>query len=96
MADDPFLYPGADVLRNKKGLRKADRLERFEEQATAVRLVQLESSPIQGGFDLKHLQSVHRHIFQDVYAWAGELRHGTGMMTSARRLWDLSERLLET
>jgi cell filamentation protein len=27
-----------------------------------------------GDFDLAHLQAVHRHLFQDVYDWAGELR----------------------
>ena len=30
--------------------------------------------PIQGKFHLKHLQSVHRYIFQDVYDWAGKIR----------------------
>src|SRR5688500_1394481 len=27
-----------------------------------------------GTFDLKHLRAIHRHLFQDVYDWAGELR----------------------
>ena len=27
-----------------------------------------------GNFDLKHLQDIHRHLFQDVYEWAGEVR----------------------
>ncbi len=27
-----------------------------------------------GDFDLAHLQAIHRHIFQDVYVWAGEIR----------------------
>jgi cell filamentation protein len=27
-----------------------------------------------GAFDLKHLCAIHRHLFQDVYDWAGELR----------------------
>jgi cell filamentation protein len=27
-----------------------------------------------GKFDLKHLRSIHRHLFQDVYEWAGEVR----------------------
>jgi len=25
-------------------------------------------------FDLDHLRAIHRHMFQDVYDWAGELR----------------------
>lgn len=27
-----------------------------------------------GNFDLPHLRSIHRHLFQDIYDWAGELR----------------------
>lgn len=84
MADDPFLYPDSKVLRNRKGFRDAADLERFEAQVAAVRMDQLEGSPINGAFDLKHLQAVHRHIFQDVYPWAGQLRDGTGMMSKTR------------
>jgi cell filamentation protein len=33
------------------------------------------SQPIpRGFFDLVHLRAIHRHLFQDVYDWAGELR----------------------
>jgi len=32
-----------------------------------------EGAPI-GAFDLTHLRAIHRHLFQDVYDWAGELR----------------------
>ena len=41
MADDPFLYPGTEVLRNRKGLRDPIELEQFEAQATALRIAQL-------------------------------------------------------
>src|SRR5688572_832731 len=27
-----------------------------------------------GAFDLKHLRAIHRHLFQDVYDWAGAWR----------------------
>ena len=27
-----------------------------------------------GNFDLKHLKSILRHLFQDIYEWAGEIR----------------------
>jgi cell filamentation protein len=27
-----------------------------------------------GTFDLTHLRAIHRHLFQDIYEWAGELR----------------------
>jgi cell filamentation protein len=28
----------------------------------------------EGNFDLVNLQAIHRHLFQDIYDWAGELR----------------------
>ncbi|MFO0701174.1 MAG: Fic family protein [Nitrospira sp.] len=30
--------------------------------------------PIPGAFDLPHLQAIHRHLFGDLYEWAGQLR----------------------
>lgn len=27
-----------------------------------------------GGFDVAHYRAIHRHLFQDVYEWAGETR----------------------
>jgi len=32
-----------------------------------------EGSP-NGWFDLIHLRAIHRHLFQDIYDWAGEVR----------------------
>lgn len=68
---DPYLYSGTTVLRNRLGLRSADALDRAERNL--VRLRYREGVP-QGDFDLAHLRAIHRHLFQDVYEWAGELR----------------------
>lgn len=71
---DPYVYPGTDVLKNKAGLRNADTLHQFEYEQSATRAIELQARPIQGRFDLPHLQAIHRHLFQDVYDWAGEVR----------------------
>jgi len=71
---DPYLYPGSDVLQNIPGLRDPERLEAFEANATAARLAELDANPPKGRFDAVHLKAIHRYIFQDVYAWAGEVR----------------------
>jgi cell filamentation protein len=47
---------------------------REEAQDTTARLIQLQFHPIAGSFDAGHLQAIHRHIFQSMYAWAGEFR----------------------
>lgn len=71
---DTYTYPGSDVLVNQAGLREQAALDAFEADVTAVRLLQLSEQPIAGRFDLSHLCAIHRHLFQDVYAWAGQLR----------------------
>ena len=71
---DPYVYPGTDVLKNKAGLRDEAAWRTFEYEQTASRAFELKSNPIGGAFDLAHLQAVHKHLFQDVYEWAGELR----------------------
>jgi cell filamentation protein len=69
--NDPYLYPGGSVLRNLRGITDAERLDYVERELVAQRIA--EGAP-RGGFDLAHLRAIHRHLFQDVYAWAGELR----------------------
>jgi len=49
-------------------------MQKFEGEATLARLLQLQERPIVGNFDRAHLQAIHKHIFQDVYEWAGKLR----------------------
>lgn len=71
MSDDPYCYPGTSVLRNRLGITDAARLDYHEREITTQRAAQGVPS---GEFDLKHLQAVHRHLFQDIYEWAGQLR----------------------
>jgi len=71
---DDYVYPGTEVLRNKADIRDQVTLEAFEADITAVRLFELLENPIEGEFDFKHLCAVHRHIFQDIYDWAGKIR----------------------
>ena len=72
MSDPDYCYPPAfTVLRNRLNIRDARTLEAAERQFVTQRLLE----PVPGGdFDLAHLCAIHRHLFQDVYDWAGELR----------------------
>jgi cell filamentation protein len=68
---DAYCYSGTTVLKNRAGLRSQVDLDLFEEEATAQRFAE----PLPAGkFDLRHLRVIHRHLFRDVYAWAGSLR----------------------
>jgi cell filamentation protein len=69
--EDPYLYPGTAVLRNKLDIRDAQHLDRQERSLVVARA---RCGLPAGNFDLTHLQEIHRHLFQDVYDWAGQLR----------------------
>lgn len=73
-AVDDYVYPGTTVLRNKADIQDQAALDAFEADATAVRMLELLEQPITGCFDFAHLCAMHRHLFQDVYEWAGEIR----------------------
>lgn len=74
MVTDPYAYPGTNVLKNLAGIEDHAQLERLEAVSTADRLAELRITPTPGAFDTSHLKRIHRHIFQDVYSWAGEFR----------------------
>lgn len=71
---DSYTYLDSDVLKNKAALHDQAALDAFEADTTAIRLLELIEHPIQGKFDLAHLQAIHHHLFQDIYDWAGQLR----------------------
>lgn len=72
--NDPYLYPGSRVLINKLGIKDQEQLDAAEAAVTSLRMKQLKLNPLQGDFDFQHLCNVHKHIFQDLYEWAGKPR----------------------
>lgn len=69
--DDPYSYKGTNVLKNRLRTRDPDILEAFELEMTTLRA----DEPLpEGRFGAAHYRSVHRHLFQDVYSWAGRYR----------------------
>ena len=71
---DAYFWPDSTVLKNKVGLTHAASLRSFEYEATRQRAEQLRAHPLEGRFDTAHYRAIHRHLFQDVYEWAGEYR----------------------
>ena len=74
MSDKIYCYPDSDVLKNRMGIRDKEQLGRLEKRLTMLRILELVDKPVQGRFELKHLQSIHKYIFQDIYDWAGKIR----------------------
>lgn len=73
---DKYVYTNSEVLKNKFDIRKSEDLARKERTLTSIRLLEIldDKSKIKHTFDLKHLQKIHKYIFQDLYNWAGKLR----------------------
>src|SRR5260370_14371304 len=69
--DDPYCYPGTTVLRNRLDIRDQSELDAFEVEITTLRA---EEPLPDGDFDPAHYCHIHHHLFQDVYAWAGQYR----------------------
>lgn len=71
---DPYREPTSGVLRNRLRITDGALLAQAEADFSAVRLAQLRHTDAPGRYDLNHLCALHRHIFADVYPWAGEIR----------------------
>ena len=71
--DYTYTDPKTGILRNLAGLTDPDALLFFESAAVAKRIQELYEKPIK----IKGIESlfvIHKHLFQDIYAWAGEKR----------------------
>ena len=71
---DPYLDPATHVLINRLGITDESTLEQTEAALVATRSYELLQTPLKGRFDLAHLQAIHKHLFGDLYEWAGQLR----------------------
>lgn len=74
-AYERIMYPGPEprVPVNKLGIRDAKTLSSLEAEITTLRMEQgLPSSALE--LTPRGYLVIHRHLFQDIYAWAGQLR----------------------
>lgn len=70
------------TLKNKLGATSHEALEAAETDYVRNRLWDFTSGQgPKGGFDIAHLKAIHRHLFQDVYEWAGCTRDERVMLS---------------
>jgi cell filamentation protein len=70
-----YTYPGTDTVKNRFGATNHDELERLEGSFVEARATEIAlGHGRKGQFDADHLRAIHRHLFQDVYEWAGHTR----------------------
>jgi cell filamentation protein len=71
--DYAYTDPKTGVLRNRENIDDAHLLLVFESLKVSIRLEELQANPIKikNSFSLL---DIHRHLFQDIYLWAGKER----------------------
>lgn len=69
---DPYLYENSDVLKNKLSIKDGTALSDAEADITSAKMMTVDE--IKGDFDYAHYKKLHKHIFEDIYDWAGEER----------------------
>lgn len=68
-----YIDPKYGVLKNIAGFTDSEDLHFFESITVSKRLNELYENPIEIN-SIRSLFSIHHHLFQDVYSWAGEKR----------------------
>ena len=71
--DYTYTDPKTGILRNLAGIKDQDALLFFESVAVAKRIQELYENPIKIK-GIESLLTIHKHLFQDVYSWAGKKR----------------------
>jgi cell filamentation protein len=71
--NNTYIDPKTGILRNIHDISDPEVLLFFESGAVTKRLQELYKNPIKiKGID--SLMEIHRHLFQDIYVWAGKKR----------------------
>lgn len=84
---NPYVDPDSGVMFNKLGITDRDALRDAEYKLTRLRGLELQNSPVVGRYDLEHYKSIHKHLFQDVYDWAGQVRTINFSKRNAEEPW---------
>lgn len=73
--DKIYCYPNTNILKNKHNIQDQQTLHDAEREYSSLRTAELtKNNQIHYTFNAKHLKAIHKHIFQDIYDWAGEFR----------------------
>lgn len=72
---DPYVYPNSHILKNKLGIKDKDELIQVESQIIIAKLIDIDPLAQRVDFfDVSGIREIHRHLFEDIYEWAGEFR----------------------
>ena len=70
--NDPYIYPNG-VLINLLGITDEEKLKQAEVDITLPKIITA-GEKFSTTFDKSTIKGIHKHIFGDIYPWAGEFR----------------------
>ena len=62
------------ILKNKLGINDYDMLNQAEADLTFSKFLNIEKT-FKTKFDINYVKAIHKHIFEDIFDWAGEFRN---------------------
>lgn len=71
---DSYLYDDVPVLKNKLNIKDADRLLAAEADITFIKFLSIDKLNQGQELNFDYVKALHRHIFEDVYPFAGQIR----------------------
>ena len=71
---DIYLYENSNVLKNKLNIIDKSELETVEADFLSYRIIELDTLILNVTISVDFLKEIHKHLFQDIYDWAGEFR----------------------
>ena len=67
-----YTYPDSSVFQNRADIRDSDDLNALEQSLSAYRFhIKMPTTDV---LNQDHFKLIHKHLFQDLYDWAGEYR----------------------
>ena len=69
---DPYIQENG-TLKNKLGITEYKELNDAEKDIGFVKLIDIGES-FKQKYDAEYIRNIHRHIFEDIFGWAGEFR----------------------
>jgi len=67
-------YPDSTVLINKFGITDESSLLDLEIAITQEAIARWEKTPLSSSFNFNHYKAIHKHLFDELYDWAGHTR----------------------
>lgn len=83
MWDTQDIYSDIDkflLKTNKLDVSSLDGLFLRERIITTLATNVLQQKPLSGSFDYQYLKDIHKHLFKDIYEWAGQDRFEVGFL----------------